>query len=554
MSIQQQTADTGIAPDQAYTSIQYSDDATSGNVATLAGHPNLADYVSDGLRVPDETAINWSDGVLDLTGGKAFWLIDEISDRSSDDHSWHQCLFTSYYPGITGLQFDATQTQHVFARCDGVALGDPIDSPKIDVRAGPEPQTEDSIPIATLDPDAQLVTYHNRAPDGIFESVEADSVTIHESLEADGLIDTSDLADKSVTEPKLDDDAVSQRAAGPDSIGSSERIDESVIEADMAEDSVTERVLEEDSVTRAIIAAESVVTQHIVDGKITTPKYANRSITGVKVGDSEIGTRPLKSRAVTPNILDSRQAYRMAGLEARGSVALEGRSDTHHPRGSADGEVLRMGGVNSDAVWQMERHNGRLTWAWNAEYDDSQGRWEYIRGGEPAMAIGMHSGYLGFWTADGGSAGEKVDWERTHVDDGGISNAHALGEVAADGYLRKRGIVDTTGGELTLLNDWDSGRRRNTSHDLIFENQPSGDRVHMNYARPEMRMFEQGHFRSPFWVAMKNGNFRPGQALQLLSASNVRRPPKVGANVFYHDGEVRAVNDAGQYAVLGDFY
>ena len=565
MSVESQTADTGVAPDEAYTAIQYSDDASSGNVSTLIGHPNLADYVSKGLRIPttedgtpDETAINWADGTLDLTGGKAFWLIDEVSDRESDEHSWHQCLFTSYYPGVTGLQFDASQEQHVFARCDGVALGDPIDSPKIDVRAEPEPQSEDSIRIATLDPGAQVVTYHNRNPDGVFESLEADSVTIHDSLEADGLIDTAHLADKSVTEPKLDDDAVSQRAAGPDSIGSPERIDESVTEADMADAAVSTRVHQDASVTSAVLAAESVVTEKILDGTITTEKYGYRSITSPRLADGAVNTRNIRGRAVTPKALDSRQPYRMAGLELGDSLAIENAGETAQPRGSSPGEALRIGTNGTDTLWQAATRTGPQGTAfsmlsWNAEYDDDANAFYYIRDG-PATSIGLHGDNVEFRTADPGTAGERINWEHAAINDGGISNSHALGGVGAGGYLRKRGIVNTTGGELTLLNDWDSGRGRNTSHDLVFENEPASERVHMNYARPELRVFNETRFRDPFFVAMKNGNFRPGQALQLLSANNVRRPPKVGANLYYVDGEIRGINDAGKRDTIHDFY
>ena len=533
---------TTETPDADYVSIQYSDEADAMQVATLASAGELGDYVQNGLQL---TNINWADGTFDTTEGKAFWLIDEINDRSSDDHSWHQCLFTAYYTPRVAVSFDSSQTQYVFARCNGAFLGDPIDSPRIEVEDTDTPPSEDSFLIATLDPVTNTVEYVNQNPDGVFESLEAESVTIHESLEGDGLIDTANLADESVTEPKLDDDAVSQRAAGPDSIGSSERVDESVIEGDMADGAVSERVHQPDSVTQAILAAESVVAKHVVNGTLTTSKYANRSITGEKVGDSELGTRVLGPRSVTPKILDSRRRFRMAGLASSSHVSLEARSKPEGTPGASNGEVLRIGGTASDSLIDMQGQGGRLFWTYNAEFDGDD--WRYIADGEPAMAIGMSFGRVQFWTANREEdAGTIIDWEQCRVDNGGISNAHALGDVPANGYLRKHDIVDTRGGELTLLNDWDSGRQRNTSHDLVLENQPSGDRVHMNYARPELRAFEEGHFRSPFWVATKNGNFRPGQALQLLSASNVRRPPKVGINAYYFNNDLRVVKDNGQ--------
>ena len=540
---------TQQSPDEDLVTIQYGESAEAMDVAELASANVEKHHVQTGLELVTDT-INWADGSFDLTDGKAFWLISEINDRSSDDAARHQCLFTAYYKPRTGISFDPGQKQYVFAVCNGVWLGDPKDAPKIVVEdpapdgSEPEPPREDAFLFAVLDPATNLVEYRNQHDNGIFERVEAENLVITESLEADGLIDTRDLADKSVTEPKLDDDAVSQRAAGPDSIGSPERIDESVVEGDMADDAVSERVHQPDSVTQAILAAESVVAEHIVNGTLTTPKYGNRSITGAKIGDNEINSRALGSRSVTPKILDSRQRYRMAGLDATSHVTLEARSKPEGTPGASNGEVLRIGGTASDSLIDMQGQGGRLFWTYNAEFDGDE--WQYIADGEPAMAIGMSFGRVRFWTANRGDTGERIDWEKCEVDNGGISNARALGDVPANGYLRKHGIVDTRGGELTLLNDWDSGRGRNTSHDLVLENQPSGDRVHTNYARPEVRMFEEGHFRSPFWVAMKNGNFRPGQALQLLSAGNVRAPPKVGVNAYYYNNDVRVVKDNGQ--------
>lgn len=545
-------ADTGVAPDEAYTSIQYSDDADSQQVATLVGHSNLADYVADGLQVK-EGEINWTDGTLNLTEGKAFWLIDEISDRESDEHAWHQCLFTSYYPPVDAISFDPTQTQHVFARCDGVALGDPIDSPKIDVSADPEPDSEDSIRIATLDPDAKTVRYHNQNPDGVFESLKADSVVIRDSLEAEGLVDTTALADKAVTEPKLDDGAVSQRAAGADSIGSDERIDESVVEGDMADDAASERVHQDDSVTKAVIAANAVVAEHIVDGTLSTGLYGNRSITGPKIDDSTISTRALKSRSVKPGIIDANKRYRMAGLDSTDSVLLRGGGNPpSNPVGSANNEVLRMSGLSSDLTWQVQGGGGRATWAWNAEFDPQTDRWHYIEPDEPAMAFRMHAGQIDFWTAGGNNtdAGDPIDWERCSVDEGGISNAHHLGGASAGSYLRKRGVVTIDGGELTLQNH--DSVRRNTSHDLVFELQPSGERLHMNHRREDFRIFQEGRFANP-WLTLKDGMVAPGEALQ-LNATNVPRPPRsTGARIVYHDGEFLGINDADRRTLLGSF-
>lgn len=529
-----------------YVSVQPSDAGDAAAVGALSAHPNVADYVRSGLDIQNP---DFSGGTFALSAGEAFWLADE-AQATTEGTMRYGVLLTAHYDARTGQNFDTTAQNYVWARCNGVWPGTPDDAPKIDVTQSDTAPSQDSFLIATIDGPNQTVTHHNRDPDGVFEKLEADEVVIRDKLEAAGLVDTSNLADKAVTNPKVDDNAIDSRTIGAGEVGSEEIGDGEVNTADMARGSVVEDIVAERAIVEGKLAVASVYQDALQDGAVGTSKYATRSITGGKIGDSAIGTRALGSRSVTPGKIDSRQRYRMAGLTTGGVTENRARSNAVGNVGGSEGEVRRIGGPTSDAVEIVQGGAGRYYLCWNAEYDGDE--WRYVKSGEPAMAIGMDSGEVQMWTADHGSG--TINWETTTVDNGGISNAHALGGVAANDYLRKRGVVDIRGGELTLLQDWDSGREYNTSQDLVFENQPSGDRVHMNYARPEMRMFEQGHFRSPFWVATKRGVFRPGSSLELLSDSNVRRPPKVGARLYYYNGEIRAINDAGRRDTVHDFY
>lgn len=536
---------TSTAPDADHVGITPSTSAESFDVLELAGHPNLADYVSEGLQLSN---IDWSTGEFDLSEGKAFWLVDEIDDRESQEYSRHQCLFTAYYSPRTNIAFNPSQTQYVYAQCNGVFLGDPTDAPKIVVQDTQDPPREDSFLFATLDPSSNSVYYDNQNPDGIFGSLEADEVVIRDSLEADGLVDTAALADKSVTEPKLDDDAVSQRAAGPNSIGSPELIDGSIAEGDLGDDSVSTRALIDRAVTEQILGLEAVRTEHILDGALTTEKYANKSVTGSKVADTTLSARTLKARSVQPDKLDRNKRYSVAGLTSSSINVNTARSNIRGQVGAATGEVNRIGGPTADLVEMVQNGEGHYFLAFNAEFRN--GEWRYRNEGVPAMTMGMHGGRILHWTAGPGSG--VINWDKAYTEDGAFSDSKALGGVPASEYFRHRGVVDITKDELTLLNDWNSGRGRNTSHDLVWENQPSGDRIHQQYARPEMRMFVEPHFSNPMWTARKNGEFEPGMGLVLGGGQDSVPAPAGGSAItlFYNEAEFRVRRDNGQRGVI----
>lgn len=543
MPVETQTADTGVAPDEAYTSIQHSDEATSTQVSTLVGHENLADY-ADGLRVADGS-VDWDAGTFDLTDGKAFWLIDEISDRPSDDHSWHKCLFVSYYPGVAGVSFDVSDgagKQHVFARCDGVALGTAADSPKIDVRDDPEPQSEDSLRIATFDPDSQRVIYHNRAPDALFERLEADEVVIREALDAEGVVDTEALADEAVTNAKLADNASDQRTTAPESIGSEELIDESIQSSDIDNRAVGDTEIGQDAVNDFNLAANAVQTSSLHDNVVANRKVLDRTLRGEKLADSTIGTRPLASRSVTPSILDQTRRYRMAGLTTNDPTVNTSQGGLQGSSGGASGEVRRLGGADSDTVEMVEGGDGYYYLAYNAR-QTGDGDWEYTTDGEPAMAIGMGFAEIRFWTAGLGTAGETIDWARVSASGNAVDNSRALGGVDADQYLRKRGVVDIRQGELTLLNH--DSVSANTSRDIVWENQPSGDRIKLDYTRPEMRLHAEGRYHNPIWTAHKNGAFRPASGVVYPDNGTPFAPRQTSVLAYYYNGDLRVVRDDG---------
>lgn len=538
-----------------YVSVQPSDAADAASVGSVSAHPNVADYVRSGLDIDNP---DFADGTFDLSAGEAFWLVDE-AEATTEGTTRYGVLLTAHYDARQGRSFDPDATNHVWARCNGVWPGTPDDAPKIDVTQSesddPDPPSDDSIRIAVIDGPENAVYPDNQNPDGVFAALEADDVVIRESLEAEGLVDTTALADGAVTNPKVGDGEIDGRTIADGEVGHEEIGHGEVRTDELKYESVTTDTMADAAVVAGKLAALSVHNDALQSGAVTTPKIANGAITRSKIGDGAVDTNQLRGRAVTPSVLDANKRYRMQGLYLGDSILLRGGGPPHESPGTANNEVLRTSGAQSDLVWQIQGGGGRSTMAWNAKYDNDDDEWYFIEGGEPAMAFRMHGGSIGFWTCDAEDnpgAGEPVSWERATIDNGGISNAHNLGGVAANDYLRKRNVVDIRGGELTLLNH--DAARSNTSHDLVFENQPSGDRLHMNFRREDFRIFEEGRFHDPITTFYRNGHIEPSEGLMLPGGGHRGRPRQgVAAKLYYYNNELWAVNDADQRTILGSF-
>ena len=91
---------------------------------------------------------------------------------------------------------------------------------------------------------------------------------------ADGSITTPKLADEAVTTAKLDDDAVIGRKLAGNSVASGHIVDNAVTSSEIASNQVLTRHIAADQVTRGELAANSVGTSELVDGQVTAIKLA----------------------------------------------------------------------------------------------------------------------------------------------------------------------------------------------------------------------------------------------------------------------------------------
>ena len=156
-----------------YHLLQDGDADDAGNVNTLVGHPNLANYVpGDGLQAGPVDYVN---DIFDLSAGKAFLLLD-TETTASDAETRHLCLRTMYFDARTGIDLaDGSGLNHVYARLNvGTS-----DSPKIDVWSDTQESnaTSDSLKIAVIDAANETVdTDFNRSPNGLFDQLTATDI------------------------------------------------------------------------------------------------------------------------------------------------------------------------------------------------------------------------------------------------------------------------------------------------------------------------------------------------------------------------------------------
>jgi hypothetical protein len=80
-----------------YHLLQDGDADDAGNVSTVLGHPNLADYAPQGLLVEN---VDYSTETFDLTAGKAFVLLD-TETTASDAETRHLTLRTMHFDART---------------------------------------------------------------------------------------------------------------------------------------------------------------------------------------------------------------------------------------------------------------------------------------------------------------------------------------------------------------------------------------------------------------------------------------------------------------------
>lgn len=124
-----------------------------------------------------------------------------------------------------------------------------------------------------------------------------------------------------------------------------------------------------------------------------------------------------------------------------GAYAFTAQGASEQSVGTGSGEVNRFAGTASDLTVQVQGGHGRMAYAWNAYYDDGQGRWESIVANEPHALLsfighdpgpGVGNATLIFGTAPGNAnAGDAVTWQLVTVDNNGNLDLHGKEFVGA---------------------------------------------------------------------------------------------------------------------------
>lgn len=146
------------------------DDAAT--VTSLVGAYNLGNYVHNGLRF---RSVDYENGTFNLTSGKFFVLLDEqYADQQGEYLEY--CLMAGYIENRTGISFDTSSINHIYARVNP----NTNDSPKIEVYPAQD-QITDGIRIATIDPSQpseERITRYNEAPEGAFETLDVGKLNL----------------------------------------------------------------------------------------------------------------------------------------------------------------------------------------------------------------------------------------------------------------------------------------------------------------------------------------------------------------------------------------
>ena len=152
--------------------IQNGDLDDAATVTFLAGAFNNGNYVHNGIRF---RSVDYTNGTFDTTSGKFFVLLDEqYADQQGTNLEY--CLMAAHIENRTGLSFNTTDINHVYARVNP----NTNDSPKIEVYPTQQVMT-DGIRIATIDPSKaseERIQRYNEAPEGAFETLDVGTLNV----------------------------------------------------------------------------------------------------------------------------------------------------------------------------------------------------------------------------------------------------------------------------------------------------------------------------------------------------------------------------------------
>ena len=136
-----------------------------------------------------------------------------------------------------------------------------------------------------------------------------------DAISANGAIGTSNLANASVTNAKLDQGAVDSSNIANGAVGTTEIQDGAVTTAKLAANAVTSAKIANNSITEDELADGAVVTAKIEDGAVTSAKIATAAVSGTQIADETITATNIADETLTEAKLDPTFAATLAKVD-----------------------------------------------------------------------------------------------------------------------------------------------------------------------------------------------------------------------------------------------
>lgn len=140
----------------------------------LSGRGNAGDYVEEGLEIPN---VDYETSQFRLSEGKVYALLDADTEPNTGE-TRNILLVAGWLDERTNLPLAGSGTNHVYISLN---YGEQ-DAPSIDVNTTGDLPSDGSVKIAEIDTGTQTVTEVNRDPDGTFETLAADDVTVRDQI------------------------------------------------------------------------------------------------------------------------------------------------------------------------------------------------------------------------------------------------------------------------------------------------------------------------------------------------------------------------------------
>ena len=236
------------------------------------------------------------------------------------------------------------------------------------------PSGTNTITISPNDQDKLYLVHNNTNQSAIFSQGSGANATVPAGdfawVFADGAgaaaavtlvtVDTSQLADSSITSAKIVDGTIATADIADDAVTSAKIADATIVAGNIATDTITATQIAADAVGSSELAANAVDTAAIASTAVTTAKIANDAVTQAKIADDAVGADQLASNAVVNASVASGAAIafsKMANLTTSRALVSDGNGDVSVSAVTST-EIGYLDGVTSNVQTQINNIAG----------------------------------------------------------------------------------------------------------------------------------------------------------------------------------------------------